>query len=518
MKQVYVIAIVVVVVLLVLGVFTYFMCTTYHPKKKQDNIVDIMVPIPMKVSFPNIDLSLPLNKRHSLAVVTVNPQQVQAYCDKYQLDYLEATTNHWLYLFQLLKTNQYDHVVVLLDNVTLNPDSNKPVQRLIRQSGDSDLIVCRDATDPSRVSTRMLLFKNSEWSQYKCMQLCLSTDPKQIQSLLLNQVYTPFQQKTLLEAKKQLDIGLPYMLQCICVYNEKAFELDHALQTMYPWTGIQGYVELQGAPLHFNKQLSLGQRIPKRIYQTMNTTLTNQDRYKFSVQAWKQLNPEYEYYFFDATGRRELLKTYFDANVCAAYDMLLPGAYQADLFRYCLLYVHGGCYVDSQTQPFISLREVIAPDTEMVSALDVKPYGIWNGFLCTAPEHPAIKLAIDQTVKNILDQKNFKSPLRLTGPLLLGMSVNKWLKRHPKQSVRQGMPATVKLLKSDYSHPGRYKQNNQYYLYLGKNKFMLNKYIYNTQQLTTPSTGTIYEITGTEYYQDAHAKKRVFKKRLLETK
>jgi hypothetical protein len=474
------------------------------------------------IPVPKMEVKFPPNSRNRLAVLAVQnggSTETQQYCDKYNMDYLEIPYMQeinkrvpWMILFNVLQSNHYDHVLILLDKgVVLNSNSDKPVQTLIRQSGDSDLIACRSAADHSKINSGMLIFKNSEWSRYQCTKVY--SKPRDIQNLLMNQVYTSFQYKDLKQAATQLESGLPYMLQCTCVYNEKAFELNHDRKNMYPWTGVQGFVELERTVLRKQNRMSTStQRIPKRIYQTMNTTLTSHDRHKLSVQAWKGLNPEYEYYFFDAFDRKKLIQKHFDENVCTAYDMLLPGAYQADLFRYCLLYVYGGCYVDGQTQPFQPLASLIESDTEFISALDLrKEYGIFQTFLCCTPEHPAMKITINDIVSNVLKRRYFKSWLKLSSTEALGMGVNKWLGRHPKASFREGgLPSSVKILRTLFSP--------RIVIYLEDDtEFLLHKFSQNPAQLTAPLIGSIYELSGREYYEQAHKNKRVFRFPLLPT-
>lgn len=479
--------------------------------KRNTQVKSVVVPLPEK------PLQLRTSGNNSNTAVLqsplTNPSSTQRYCEKYHIDYLllpeeNASFKTSLgYLFYLLKDSKYEYVVVLQPSVQWHPDSNKPLQRLIQQSGDSDLIVCRDAEHFNQVNTNMLLLKNSEWSRYKCAQLINNLD--KVQKLLLDQVYTNYKHKTLEEAKAQLDLGLPYNLQCTCVYHELAFDLYYPISngavTVYPWTGVPGYVEVSKlvAP---TSATSAPQKVPRVIYQTMSTTLMNTDRYRLSVQMWQQLNPEYEYLYFDELDCRKFIEQHFDKDVVNAYNTLLPGAYQADLFRYCLLYIQGGCYVDSQTQPFLPLRVVINAETKFCSAVDGKEYALWQGFLCAVPKHPVIKMAIDKTVKNIQKRKYFDSCLELSGPDLLGMCVNKWLGRKPKQSLNSRMPPTILFL----CHSNRC----QPYVYMGSTKFLLTKYYFNKNQLLSSPT-SINLISGKEHYGSAHAKKQVFKFPLL---
>lgn len=461
----------------------------------------------LRFAIPKPLLPLSIHSRNEIALVRSNKNSdTNDYCDMHHIDVLQIQGHKWAFVFHLLRTNQYKYVVVT--DLTLKPNSGKPIQRLIQQSGDSDLIVCRDKHDPSKISLDMLIFKNSEWSKYKCAKLYLNSDD------LLDQVYTNFKHKSLLQAKQQLDKGLPYMLQCTCVYNEKAFELGISAKDMYPWTGVEGFIEIEKLPL--SDTVTTDQLIPKRIYQTNDSTLVPLHRNKFSTEAWKQLNPEYTYHYFDALDRRKFIETHFDANVCKAYDMLLPGAYQADLFRYCLLYVHGGCYVDSQAQPFMPLREVITPNLQFLSGIDVDAYdfAIWNGFICCVPYHPGMKLTIVNAVKNILERNYKDSTLAITGPWLIGRSFNEWLNRRRNTSMKQGLPSTMKLLPNTLNHIKHKGQSMEVFQFYNDGKpFLLHKFHQNPQQLSDSNISIKEndEINGKERYLHAYRHKKVFK-------
>ena len=57
-----------------------------------------------------------------------------------------------------------------------------------------------------------------------------------------------------------------------------------------------------------------------------------------------------------------------------AYDMLVPKAYQADLFRYICLYIKGGVYLDCPIYPAHDIklfRDIIGINDEFVSCLDL---------------------------------------------------------------------------------------------------------------------------------------------------
>ena len=60
-----------------------------------------------------------------------------------------------------------------------------------------------------------------------------------------------------------------------------------------------------------------------------------------------KINPLFTHYVFSDNDRRLFIEQHFDTTVLHAYDSLIPGAYKADLWRYCVLYINGGIYLDS---------------------------------------------------------------------------------------------------------------------------------------------------------------------------
>jgi hypothetical protein len=155
------------------------------------------------------------------------------------------------------------------------------------------------------------------------------------------------------------------------------------------------------------------QRIPKIIIQTSET-------FKHSAQQalLQEFNPEYEYRFFNDAQRREFLKVTFLPKVLEAYDMLVPGAFKADLFRYGYLFIHGGCYFDDKIIARESLRNLIQPDDELILCEDVESDGILNSIIMTTPQNFLFLKLLLTACDNILSRQ-MNDMLSLTGPKLM---------------------------------------------------------------------------------------------------
>ena len=87
------------------------------------------------------------------------------------------------------------------------------------------------------------------------------------------------------------------------------------------------------------------QEIPKIILETYKTKdILNYKQYNL-IMSKLELNPEYEYYFFEEFERKEFIKLYFEENILKAYDSLISDDKKIEHFVYCFLFMKGGCYI-----------------------------------------------------------------------------------------------------------------------------------------------------------------------------
>jgi mannosyltransferase OCH1-like enzyme len=180
------------------------------------------------------------------------------------------------------------------------------------------------------------------------------------------------------------------------------------------------------------------QKIPRIIYQTFETMDVPDGMYK-AINSWRETNTDYEHYLYDANSRVEFIETFFGKNVLDAYLNLIPGAFKADLWRCCVLYEKGGVYVDADMICLKKLREYITPTSSFITCRDdpISTKYLANGFIASVPKHPFLKEQIDAIVKNV--EANRKCYyLEISGPALLGQSVNKICGRDPHTPYELG--------------------------------------------------------------------------------
>ena len=189
------------------------------------------------------------------------------------------------------------------------------------------------------------------------------------------------------------------------------------------------------------------QFIPKNIFQTYASTELTEGAYH-AIQSWRDLNPTWSHYFFTDEDQRQFIKDNFSQEVLWSYDQLIPGAYKADLWRYCVLYTKGGIYVDHKLEINIALDKALPENVEFATYQDqvikrhrAEPYQfyLWQAIIISKPHHPFLKKAIDNIVANTTSGNYGHDTLSITGPGLLGQSVNEVLKRPFNTSFQTGL-------------------------------------------------------------------------------
>jgi len=159
--------------------------------------------------------------------------------------------------------------------------------------------------------------------------------------------------------------------------------------------------------------------IPLKIFQTWYTK-DLPPRMKQCVESVKQMNPEFEHYLFDDNDCRNFIKDNFDTNVLEAYDKLIPGAYKADLWRYCVLYKYGGIYMDIKFQCINGFKLIELTKANHLVRDRPLPLSIYNALMVSQPGSPLLWKAIQRIAINVKKRFYGKCPLEPTGPILLG--------------------------------------------------------------------------------------------------
>jgi hypothetical protein len=194
--------------------------------------------------------------------------------------------------------------------------------------------------------------------------------------------------------------------------------------------------------------------VPRVIHQTWFEPVSKEKYPNMSrlIESFHQSGWDYE--FYDDDKAAQFISAHFPPEVRQAYDAIIPGAFKADLFRYCVLLIRGGVYADMDILLESNLDRAIPPDVGFLTAQDSPGETIghrsclWNGLMAAAPGHPFLAQTIQNVVNNVrnrftsIDYDDMLCPnpvlavshtvdtLFTCGPCILGASLNDVLKLH----------------------------------------------------------------------------------------
>lgn len=189
--------------------------------------------------------------------------------------------------------------------------------------------------------------------------------------------------------------------------------------------------------------------IPKVIYQTFKTNkiplLT-----KFYIWRFLKRNKGYSRKFFDDAQIDILIRENFDQRTYKAFARLQIGAAKADFFRYAVLYVYGGIYLDLDSDIIGVLDRVIRPDDTAVITHEKNRslYAQWA--LIYDKGHPFLRRTIELIVRNIEENRYPHDVHQMTGPTVYTEAINLVLKEDPQVSYRRITDDYQGLLKFKY--------------------------------------------------------------------
>jgi mannosyltransferase OCH1-like enzyme len=168
------------------------------------------------------------------------------------------------------------------------------------------------------------------------------------------------------------------------------------------------------------------QEIPKIIFQTGYSSKFKNILHFNSIMSFIELNPEYTYVYYDNTNSRKFLKENFSDEINYSYDLLVPGAFKADLLRYCFLYNNGGCYFDCKQILRLSIRNFLKSNKTLVLCNDVIDNALLNAVIFSTLKNTIIEKTIKDCVYNIINKLG-TSALGITGPIFFYNSIKNFI-------------------------------------------------------------------------------------------
>ena len=236
-------------------------------------------------------------------------------------------------------------------------------------------------------------------------------------------------------------------------------------------------------------------KIPRNIFQTWSTKNISAEFNSLS-ETWTNLNPNYAYFLYDDYLCDEFIKKHFDNRVYNSYVRLIPGAFKADLWRYCILYIYGGVYVDMDTICMNPIDTFLNENIEFMTPIDLNPpnyntgtHNLFNAFIASIPKHPILLDCIYRIVYHVENNIVPLSNLDFTGPGILGRAVNIFLQNESETSSFVGKEGihneTIYLL--HFEQGCEYVSNEeQLILFQNKNGNINIQTIYNEELKNVP--------------------------------
>jgi hypothetical protein len=154
-----------------------------------------------------------------------------------------------------------------------------------------------------------------------------------------------------------------------------------------------------------------------------------------NVDRMRKVNPEFNIQIFDCDERRQFIKKKFSDDILTAYDTLIPGAYKADLWRLCVLYINGGIYADIKLNcinnfKFIALTEREHFALDMHHSWKEGEIGLINGLIVAKPKNDFLLRCINKISENVKNKYYGFMCLYPTGPGLFGEQYIKMLREN----------------------------------------------------------------------------------------
>lgn len=193
-------------------------------------------------------------------------------------------------------------------------------------------------------------------------------------------------------------------------------------------------------------------KIPKIVHQTFITRYLPLDIINI-VNHNKRVCPDCEFKFYDDNDCENFIKNNFEEEIYLAYKSIndVYGAMKADFFRYCVLYIIGGIYIDIKSKINYPLFKLIHPDDSCLLDKPRNNFEPWRRhsptyeqwILIFAPNHPYLLSMIELMVGYIKTKhepkiENYKflnskqKILHITGPDAFTKAVNYTIKKNKK--------------------------------------------------------------------------------------
>ena len=144
------------------------------------------------------------------------------------------------------------------------------------------------------------------------------------------------------------------------------------------------------------------------------------------------MNPAFEYIFFDDNEILSFIAEHFDERINKCYKRILNGSLKADFFRYCVIYIKGGVYIDVDISCTKALESVFNfEDTHLITTTDHSKNSrndrIYQAFLAGEADSQVFMKAINHICTCIETGKHKMNIFELSGPTIFSKLLKEYM-------------------------------------------------------------------------------------------
>jgi mannosyltransferase OCH1-like enzyme len=253
--------------------------------------------------------------------------------------------------------------------------------------------------------------------------------------------------------------------------------------------------------------------IPARLVQTWESRCLTASM-KTSMHTWMNMCRKDTIFHTLVTSpdRRELVAEFSRDDplqrTLRAYDCIVAGAFRADLWRLCHLYIHGGIYADIDTCPSMAPTEMlsIAPGkVRLVVVMDIEEVQttLTNNLMMVEKNHPFIAGAIAHATANINAKLNPAWSLEICGPASLTRAFDAYF---GDGFGRKGNKAGAEFVPGWYPRHGMMivrmsRENDHYYDWEGRDWGIAKVEDYNRERSVVPNSNFSESVDSKHVYR-----------------
>ena len=182
-----------------------------------------------------------------------------------------------------------------------------------------------------------------------------------------------------------------------------------------------------------------GYTIPKVLFKTGPTQTCRNHPPLWKFFAKTEVFSGYKIVFFDDEQSRDIIAQYCPDSYLEAYDQVAPKAFKADIFRLVILYLCGGVYNDLTQKFLVSPTQYIDHHADTFYCVKDMSWegleGIHNAFLAVYPRHPLLLWILEGLVAEILQHRQPRTALDMTGPAAVLRHYNTFFLREDNQAI-----------------------------------------------------------------------------------